>query len=573
MKTKCRTLVALLFAGFVHSASAAWDESAKPSRSITYKTVGEIELKLHVFDPPAATKKPMPAVVFFFGGGWTGGTPAQFYHQANYLARHGFLAISADYRTMSNGKATPAECVKDCKSAIRYVRKHAGELGVDPERIAAGGMSAGGHTAAATGTVKGFEHDDEELSVSSRPNAMVLFNPVYDNSEGGYGYGRVSKYWKEFSPLHNIDKDTPPAIVFFGSKEKLVPIPVMKEFQAKMQALGIKSELKIYDGQGHGFANYGRGGNRYFIATMDETHKFFEGLEWIYGKTDAEEYVASFAPKTTTKRRPAAKAYPKREVIPEGHAFPGEKTEFKGYDRYKMRAGRGNMTVICPKEAAPGKPWMWRSGMFWQAIPKFHETDLKLVEQGYHVVLAAGHVYGHPRGNAMIDAAYDLLTTKYGFAKKCSLASMSRETCALFRWASTHPERVESIYVDNGVLSLRSWPGGAQVPGSTSKFKGHLPSWEGLKKAYGFTSDAEALAAKISPVDLLEPLAKAGVPILTVCGAKDDCCIYEEHDAILEQRYKALGGDITVIIENKGHSHGMKDPAPVLEFIRKHTNR
>ena len=81
------------------------------------------------------------------------------------------------------------------------------------------------------------------------------------------------------------------------------------------------------------------------------------------------------------------------------------------------------------------------------------------------------------------------------------------------------------------------------MPGSNSKFKGHLPSWEGLKNSiWGFTSDAEALAAKISPIDLLEPLAKAGVPILTVCGSKDTCCIYEEHDAILEERYKTLGG-------------------------------
>ena len=94
--------------------------------------------------------------------------------------------------------------------------------------------------------------------------------------------------------MNNIDKDTPPAIVFFGSKEPLVPAPVMKEFQAKMQALGIKSELKIYDGQSHGFSNYGRSKNKYFIEVMNETHKFFKELGWISGEPDAEEYGASF---------------------------------------------------------------------------------------------------------------------------------------------------------------------------------------------------------------------------------------------------------------------------------------
>ena len=156
----------------------------------------------------------------------------------------------------------------------------------------------------------------------------------------------------------------------------------------------------------------------------------------------------------TPKRapRPAAKAGPKNVEIPEGNEFPGEKTDFKGFDLYKVKTAKGYVSVVCPKKAAPGKPWLWRS-MFWKAVPNFHNTDLKLVEQGYHVVIAPGHVYGHPKGNALTDAAYDLLTKEYGFSKKCSMASMSRETTALFRWAYTHPERVESIYVDNGVCN------------------------------------------------------------------------------------------------------------------------
>jgi hypothetical protein len=97
-------------------------------------------------------------------------------------------------------------------------------------------------------------------------------------------------------------------------------------------------------------------------------------------------------------------------------------------------------------------------------------------------------------------------------------------------------------------------------------------SWTDFKKKFGYATDEEAIKTKESPIDQLEPLAKVGVPILMVCGNNDTAVPYEENDAIMEQRYKALGGSIKVIVEDKGHSHGMKDPTPVLEFIRKHTS-
>ncbi|MEP2775105.1 MAG: GDSL-type esterase/lipase family protein [Luteolibacter sp.] len=251
-------------------------------------------------------------------------------------------------------------------------------------------------------------------------------------------------------------------------------------------------------------------------------------------------------------------------------AFPGKKSDFKGHDRYDIKTEKGSFAIICPKKAAPGKPWLWRS-LFWEQIKKFHEADLQLVDEGYHIVLAHGNVHGHPSGNKNIDAAYEYVTQEHGFAKKCSMASMSRGTLSLFTWAAINPEKVSSIYVDNGVCNVDSWPGGKPVEGSGSIASGASASWKGMKEVYGFTTDQELLDAEISPIDKLEPLAKAGVPILIVCGSKDPAVPYEENDAIMEERYKELGGEIQVIIEDKGHTHGMDDPTPVLEFIKKHT--
>ena len=252
-------------------------------------------------------------------------------------------------------------------------------------------------------------------------------------------------------------------------------------------------------------------------------------------------------------------------------AFPGQKSDFRGYDRYNgIKTSKGHFSVICPKVAAPGKPWLWRS-LFWDQLTAVNTTDLKLVEQGYHIVLAFGDVSGHPRGNANIDAAYEMVTTQYGLSKKCSMGSMSRGTLSLFRWATSNPEKVESIYVDNGVCNILSWPAGSKVPGNKSTGSGDPKSWELFKKSFGYTSDAEALETKESPIHLLEPLAKAGVPILMVCGNNDKAVPYEENDELLEIRYRKLGGPIKVIIENKGHSHGMKDPAPILKFIKENS--
>jgi len=145
----------------------------------TYKTVGDTRLNLYIYTPEGwQPSDKRPAAVFFFGGGWTNGSPRQFLEQCKYLASRGMVAMAADYRVASRNQVKAVECVKDAKSAIRYVRKNAARWGIDPQRIVAGGGSAGGHLAAACGTIVGFEEADEDKSISAKPDALLLFNPA-----------------------------------------------------------------------------------------------------------------------------------------------------------------------------------------------------------------------------------------------------------------------------------------------------------------------------------------------------------------------------------------------------------
>ncbi|WDE96296.1 alpha/beta hydrolase fold domain-containing protein [Lentisphaera profundi] len=249
----------LLFSSLIISFSIQ-AQSFKPSEVVNFKEVGDKDfLQLHFFLPPGFKKndgQKRPAIVFFFGGGWSGGSPKQFFAFADHLAKQGMVAISAQYRTKKSHKVNPSSCVKDGNSAIRWVRENAAVYGIDPNKIAAGGGSAGGHVAAATATTTKFEEESEKLSISSQPNLLVLFNPVVDNSEKGYGYSRVKDYWQDFSPLHNIHKETPASIFFLGSNDSLIPVSVAKDWDAKIKAQGKDSEYHISEGQKHGFFNY-----------------------------------------------------------------------------------------------------------------------------------------------------------------------------------------------------------------------------------------------------------------------------------------------------------------------------
>lgn len=278
-------LTCFLFFGL--SLSALDIKGFKPDESVEFKQTSKGALKLHFFFPEGFKKndgKKRPAIVFFFGGGWSGGSPSQFYPFCKHLASKGMVAVSAQYRTKKSHGVIPKECIKDGKSAIRWVRAHAKEYGIDPNMLAAGGGSAGGHVAAATGTKTDFEEESEDKSISSWPNLFVLCNPVVDNSSKGYGYDRVKDYWQKFSPLHNITKESPASIFFLGSTDKLIPVSTGEQWRDKIKEQGKKSELHVWEGAGHGFFNYKgkeEGGGKYFKGIIEKLDAFLKDHSYI----------------------------------------------------------------------------------------------------------------------------------------------------------------------------------------------------------------------------------------------------------------------------------------------------
>jgi len=248
--------------------------------SILYKQVDSTSLYLYIDYPPDFNdSKSYPAIVFFFGGGWIGGTPEHFSHHANYFSQRGMVCFRADYRVESRHGTSPFESLKDAKTAMRFVRAHAKEFAVAPDQIVASGGSAGGHLAAATALVDGFNEDGEDTSISCVPNALLLFNPVIDNGPGGYGYERVGETYRSFSPLHNLEMDAPPTVIFLGSNDELIPVETAQYYKTVMEKVGSRCELFLYEGEGHGFFNYRNFDN--YRNTVLEANRFLISLGYL----------------------------------------------------------------------------------------------------------------------------------------------------------------------------------------------------------------------------------------------------------------------------------------------------
>lgn len=281
-------LPAILLPAFA-CAQSNYPPEIEGATDMVYKTVGDVDLKLWRFYPDEAKpENPLPAVIFFFGGGWTAGSPKQFVPQSQHLAEKNIVAFVADYRVASRHGTKAKDCVADARDAMRYLHEHAKELGIDPDRVAAGGGSAGGHIAACLGVIE----DDE----NSKPDAMILFNPAlviapfegknyWDTDRSEEMQERMGVEPEALSPIHHVSKSAPPCIIFHGEADDTVPFSSAAIFAEKMVEAGVVCELKGYPGQEHGFFNRDRKPEeqheKNFAQTMKEMDEFLVQLGWM----------------------------------------------------------------------------------------------------------------------------------------------------------------------------------------------------------------------------------------------------------------------------------------------------
>ncbi len=280
-------------------AQRAYPPQIEGAKEIIYKTVDDVQLKLWIFNPgDHSSDDKAPAIVFFFGGGWSSGSPGQFVKHCEYLSARGMVAIVADYRVRSRHDVLANKCVSDAKSAVRWIREHASQLGVDPNRIAAGGGSAGGHLAAACAILPKFDEKSENQSISSTPNALVLFNPAVilapaegltdETNEKLAGMKeRMGTELETISPYHNLTSQLPPTIIFHGIADSTVPFKTVELFTEKMKELGNECTLVGYKGEPHGFFNYGRNNNGPFVSTVSKMDEFLVSLGYLEAPPEA----------------------------------------------------------------------------------------------------------------------------------------------------------------------------------------------------------------------------------------------------------------------------------------------
>ncbi len=254
------------------------------SEPFVFRKIGDVELRLHVVKPKGwAASDKRPAFVYYFGGGWTSGTPESGMRLARWAASKGLVGIIPDYRTRNRFQTTPEDSISDGRAAVRWIEEHAAELGVDPAKLIATGGSAGGHVAAWTAiTAAGPAANDPAPAIV--PAALVLINPVTDTKEGGYGgpkrFGNKPARALAASVPDQMQAKMPPTLVFHATADATVPYANSVAFRDKLVANGNRCELVTFEGLGHSYfsSKFGEAGKAAYEKTIADTAAFLTSL-------------------------------------------------------------------------------------------------------------------------------------------------------------------------------------------------------------------------------------------------------------------------------------------------------
>lgn len=222
-----------------------------------YKTIDTLKLKMDVFHSEQCFEHDNnTAIVFFHGGGWAFGTPDEFFTTCERYAEMGIVTFSVEYRLSIDNGVTPSktispiESVMDARSAMRWVRENAAKFHLDKNKIVAAGQSAGGQLALSTAMIDDYNEKTDDLSLSSSPNAILLFSSCVNTVEAWCDYllaERRTKIWS-ISPTHHIRKGLPPMIEFHVTDDEQVPKWTLQFFENAMKKEGNEFELHMFEG-------------------------------------------------------------------------------------------------------------------------------------------------------------------------------------------------------------------------------------------------------------------------------------------------------------------------------------
>jgi acetyl esterase len=241
-----------------------------------YKTINGKDLTVDLFYTAETNQKTLnPAIAFFHGGGWAYGSPSEFYTTCIRYAKKGFITFSFQYRlsktddgTVPDPDITLIECVKDARSAVRWVRQNAASFHIDPDKIIAAGQSAGGQLALSTAMFDNINEETDNMNISPKPNALLLFSSNLNTMEAWADWlmgDRRKEIWS-VSPYHNLRPGLPPAIEFHGTEDCMVPIYILNLFKEKTISMGNYFESIVFQGRGH----YLGEGNEKYSTYFDE---------------------------------------------------------------------------------------------------------------------------------------------------------------------------------------------------------------------------------------------------------------------------------------------------------------